>query len=152
MSLMTARAARFASTGLKGVGSDPSGPPTFPASLVAHVAQTSPAPLPASSSNSSSVSYDPFSSSNHNPFLNKKILVLSGAQDKLVPYNFTAPFIERLEVGEDGCKEVWVQEDAGHECTAEMRERIAEFVWRWGFERSAGQEQGVKGDMESTKL
>ncbi|KAF4614061.1 hypothetical protein D9613_007674 [Agrocybe pediades] len=65
---------------------------------------------------------------NTNPFLGKKILVLSGQDDKLVPWTASKGFVELLEVGEEGLKEVVVQKGVGHECTKEMVERTAGFV------------------------
>lgn len=63
-----------------------------------------------------------------NPFLGKKILVLSGAVDKLVPWEASRNFVERLEVGPKGVKKVIVQEGVGHECTEEMLEEVSRFV------------------------
>ncbi|KAG1836212.1 hypothetical protein DFJ58DRAFT_917733 [Suillus subalutaceus] len=55
-----------------------------------------------------------------NPFLGKKVLVISGKEDKLVPWVTSAEFVDGLEVGEGGIKRVVVEEGAGHECTSGM--------------------------------
>ncbi|KAG2105189.1 Alpha/Beta hydrolase protein, partial [Suillus cothurnatus] len=54
----------------------------------------------------------------------KKVLVLSGKEDRLVPWVASAEFVEGLEVGEGGVKRVVVEEGAGHECTNGMRRRL----------------------------
>ena len=65
-----------------------------------------------------------------NPFLGKRILVLSGAKDKLVPWSTSREFVEGLEVG-DGVKKVVLEENAGHECTPAMIQEAALFVTDW---------------------
>ncbi|EJT97445.1 hypothetical protein DACRYDRAFT_72347 [Dacryopinax primogenitus] len=65
-----------------------------------------------------------------NPYVGKKILVLSGAEDKSVPHSVSAAWIDELEVGPSGVKEVWVQESKGHETTPEMGDRMAQFLWK----------------------
>jgi hypothetical protein len=64
-----------------------------------------------------------------NPFFGKKILVLSGAKDTLVPWSASKDFVEGLEVGEKGTKKVDVVPDAAHECTPEMVSTMSEFIW-----------------------
>jgi predicted esterase len=63
-----------------------------------------------------------------NPFIGKKILVLSGGEDTLVPWSMSHAFVEGLEVGEMGVKKVVIQENTGHECTNEMVEEMAVFI------------------------
>ncbi|KAF9024916.1 alpha/beta-hydrolase [Hymenopellis radicata] len=63
-----------------------------------------------------------------NPFLGKKILVLSGGKDTLVPWSASESFVEHLNVGNKGIKQAVVQEDAGHETTPEMVRRLVDFV------------------------
>lgn len=63
-----------------------------------------------------------------NPFLGKKILVLSGKEDKLVPWVASEDFVDSLDVGENGVKKVVVATGVGHECTAEMVAETAKFV------------------------
>jgi len=62
-----------------------------------------------------------------NPFYGKKILVLSGKDDRLVPWNASEGFVDALEVG-PGVKKVFVQEGIGHACTKEMIHEAASFV------------------------
>ncbi|KAF8958322.1 Alpha/Beta hydrolase protein [Flammula alnicola] len=63
-----------------------------------------------------------------NPFLGKKILVLSGEEDTLVPWAASDKFVSALEVGPRGLKRVIVQKGVGHECTDEMVEEAANFI------------------------
>ena len=65
---------------------------------------------------------------NTNPFLHRRILAIAGAKDPLVPWRFSQEFWERLDVGEDGVKENFVDENAGHEWTEKMGDKMAEFV------------------------
>jgi len=94
--------------------------PYLPDSLRTYIKQHSP----------TATSYDTTSTTN-NPFLKKDILVLSGAVDKLVPWECSRPFVEALVVGEYATKRVVLQEGAGHEVTPEMQTHAADFVWRW---------------------
>jgi len=92
-------------------------PGHFPESFKSLAARTSPA----------SVAYidtDP----SKNPFIGRKILVMSGKDDALVPWDASEEFVGALEVGEDGVKEVMVQEGTGHECTPEMVNKLAGFL------------------------
>ena len=63
-----------------------------------------------------------------NPFIDKKILAVAGGKDTLVPWKFTKPFFDSLQVGSRGVKESFVDEEAGHEWTAMMAERMAAFI------------------------
>jgi predicted esterase len=74
------------------------------------------------------VSLPYFSEESSNPFLGKKILVLSGGQDKIVPWSTARDFVERLEVGKEGRKKSVVVEDAGHACTLEMVAEMVQFI------------------------
>ncbi|KAJ7123343.1 hypothetical protein C8R46DRAFT_1147866 [Mycena filopes] len=65
-----------------------------------------------------------------NPFLGKKVLVMSGASDALVPWSASEAFVEGLEVGASGSKEVRVFEGVGHVVTAGMVDAFVEFVLR----------------------
>ncbi|EPQ54128.1 hypothetical protein GLOTRDRAFT_78065 [Gloeophyllum trabeum ATCC 11539] len=69
-----------------------------------------------------------YSADESNPYFGKKVLVLSGAQDKLVPWKASQSFVDKLDVGPQGKKEVMVQEGAGHECTEAMLKRAAGFL------------------------
>lgn len=68
------------------------------------------------------------SSSQENPFLNKRILVLSGKDDKLVPWSASEVFVDRLNVGERGVKRVKLYPGVGHELTDEMVTEMANFI------------------------
>ncbi|KAK0495303.1 Alpha/Beta hydrolase protein [Armillaria luteobubalina] len=108
LTLMSARADKF------GISLEKSS--YLPDSLLALIQRSDPASTPYTSGNSS------------NPFLGKKILVLSGADDLLVPWSASEPFVNGLVVGENGVKHVFVQEGAGHKCTPEMVQQLVEFV------------------------
>lgn len=58
----------------------------------------------------------------------KKILVLGGAVDKLVPHvqGGTQDFVKGLETAEG--VEVWIQDDVGHACTEEMVSRLSNWL------------------------
>ncbi|KXN84560.1 hypothetical protein AN958_12306 [Leucoagaricus sp. SymC.cos] len=107
LKLMRGRAARF---------SIPVAPPYFPTGLLDMIARDDPAARP----------FDQLDASN--PFLGRKILVLSGGADKLVPWDASKDFVEALEVGLNGVKKTMVYEGVGHECTKEMLEDLADFV------------------------
>ena len=64
-----------------------------------------------------------------NPFLGKKLLVLSGADDRIVPWSSARGVVERLEVGAQGVKEVFVEPGIGHDFSPAMVERAARFIW-----------------------
>ncbi|KAG2046848.1 alpha/beta-hydrolase [Suillus hirtellus] len=97
----------------------PISPPYFPTSFMTYVERHDPAQLAYRAKDAS------------NPFFGKKVLVLSGKEDKLVPWVASAEFVEGLEVGEGGVKRVVVEEGAGHECTSEMRKEAGSFVREW---------------------
>jgi hypothetical protein len=96
-------------------------PPIFPNSLRSFIEKNDPA-------SANYTSTDP----NINPYIGKKILVMSGAIDPLVPWYASKKFVDGLYVGEDGIKEVFVQEGSGHKCTREMTKKMAVFMWEWG--------------------
>ena len=93
------------------------GPPTLPDSLLGLIKRESPVSTPATG---------------RNPFFGKKILVLAGGKDELVPWAFSESFVERIEVGEQGVKKVVVYPDVGHAFTATMQEDVVDFVWEEG--------------------
>jgi hypothetical protein len=99
-------------------------PPLFPDSLNDFVRRNDPASAP----------YD--QNSSNNPFLGKKILVLSGKDDPLVPWTASQEFVERLEVGSTGVKACLVEEGAGHWITTKMEEEAARFIWDYCITRS----------------
>ncbi|KAJ9478192.1 Cytochrome b5 heme-binding domain-containing protein [Pseudozyma hubeiensis] len=105
------------------------GPPYVPASLKALVEKIDPA----------RTAYDSFDP-RRNPFWGKKICVLSGANDKLVHWDWNEDFLKALVVGEPtgsrgempGLK-IHRRPGVGHEVTEEMVEEAGEWIWRWGI-------------------
>ena len=98
-------------------GIDPSDPAYFPPSLVDYIRKHDPASAPTMNSLDAS-----------NPFLNKKILAIAGGQDPLIPWPFSKPTFDALEVGGAGVKECFVDEEAKHEWTDKMSDRLTEFI------------------------
>lgn len=88
----------------------------FPNSLRTLIQRTDPSTFPYTSKGA------------ENPFLGRKILVLSGAADPVVPWAASKEFVEQLEVGDKGLKEVFVEEGAKHETTPEMVKHLSAFV------------------------
>jgi len=107
LKLMQARAMKY---------SVPAEPPYFPTGLTEMVARNDPVATP----------YDRLDATN--AFLGKKILVMSGADDKLVPWEMSRDFVEKLEVGPDGVKKLMLLAGVGHECTDSMLEALGRFV------------------------
>ena len=64
-----------------------------------------------------------------NPFLGKKILVLSGQDDKIVPWSAAKEVVEKVNVGRDGVKEIFVEPGVGHDFSPTMVKEAARFVW-----------------------
>ncbi|OBZ72627.1 hypothetical protein A0H81_07458 [Grifola frondosa] len=95
----------------------PFGPPYIPKSLADLIKQADPAAAPYTTADAS------------NPFLGKKILVLSGKDDRIVPWSASKDFVENLNVGAHGVKKVVVHPGVGHECTDEMVQEMAAFIW-----------------------
>ncbi|KIY53794.1 hypothetical protein FISHEDRAFT_63263 [Fistulina hepatica ATCC 64428] len=101
LNLMTLRARK------NGVSVDP---PIFPKSFVEFVRKRSALSIPYQSTDGSV-----------NPFIGKKILALAGRDDTLVPWSAGGEeFVAKLEVGEHGIKEAFVQDDTKHHFTPEM--------------------------------
>jgi len=94
-------------------------PPYYPNSLKAYVDANDPAKRPYRANDSS------------NPFFGRKILVLSGAEDTLVPWVASVEFVQNLEVGEKGIKRFLLEESAGHKCTPRMQREAGLFVNEW---------------------
>lgn len=92
-------------------------PPYLPKSFTAYVQRNDPTQFPYTASDAS------------NPFVGKKVLVLSGGDDPLVSWEFSDEFVKHLNVGKDGVKKVIVYPGVGHACTAEMIKETADFVW-----------------------
>jgi dipeptidyl aminopeptidase/acylaminoacyl peptidase len=57
------------------------------------------------------------------------VLVLAGADDKLVPWEKSRRFIEALDVGKGGRKVVTVVPGVKHKFTDGMREELFQFFW-----------------------
>jgi hypothetical protein len=96
--------------------------PAFPASLLHLIETQDPAATEFQSK-------DP----EHNPFIGKRVLALTGKEDTLVPSKFTRPFFDGLFVGDDGAKEMVEEKGAGHEVTSEMIRRTGEWIWKHGL-------------------
>jgi predicted esterase len=58
----------------------------------------------------------------------KKVLVLSGGDDTIVPWTASQAFVEGLEVGPTGRKEVIVFDGVGHAVPPQMVQAAAGFV------------------------
>ncbi|EPQ32063.1 uncharacterized protein PFL1_00261 [Pseudozyma flocculosa PF-1] len=104
------------------------GPPYVPGSLKSLINQIDPSVV-------DHESFDPA----RNPFWGKKICVLSGAEDRLVLWDWNEKFLKELVVGEpsgprgemDGLK-IHRYSGVGHEVTESMVEEAGEWIWRWG--------------------
>ena len=55
--------------------------------------------------------------------------MLSGADDPIVPWEASRAFVEALDVGRSGRKEVVVASGVKHEFTEGMREGMFQFFW-----------------------
>ncbi|GAA5880037.1 hypothetical protein JCM3774_004544 [Rhodotorula dairenensis] len=78
----------------------------------------------------------------------KKILVLSGEEDKLVNFvdGKSGEFVERLRHEVPTCHvEAWVQPGTGHLCSVEMMDRACDFVWSQGLNVDSGAASGSGG-------
>ncbi|OBZ72625.1 hypothetical protein A0H81_07452 [Grifola frondosa] len=95
----------------------PIAPPYFPQSLVQLLKNNDPAAAPYTATDAS------------NPFLGKKVLVLCGADDHLVPWTASKQFVDNLQVGEGGVKTAIIAPGVGHKCTANMVREMAKFIW-----------------------
>jgi alpha-beta hydrolase superfamily lysophospholipase len=89
----------------------PRTPPYFPASLRALVRAHDTVSAPAA------------------VFVGKRVLVLSGAEDRLVPWEASRAFVDALDVGRGGRKEVSVLPGVKHEFSDGMREEMFRFFW-----------------------
>lgn len=93
--------------------------PHVPKSLISLINKDDPASKDFKSLNSS------------NPFFGKKILILSGKEDPLVPWSVNKSFVDALEVGPEGVKKVSVKEGVEHTCTDEMVDDAAAFIGQY---------------------
>ncbi|KAI9462164.1 hypothetical protein F5148DRAFT_234996 [Russula earlei] len=62
-------------------------------------------------------------------FAGKRVLVMAIEDDPLVPWAASRAFVEALDVGRGGRKEVAVEPGERHEITGGMRERMFRFFW-----------------------
>jgi hypothetical protein len=65
------------------------------------------------------------------------VLVLAGADDKLVPWETSRRSVEALDVGQGGRKVVTVVPGVKHEFTDGMREEMFQFFWDEALIRGA---------------
>lgn len=64
----------------------------------------------------------------------KKILSVHGGHDFLHPIERSTPYLAAMaEQLPDGDMEVYVDEESGHRCSADMVRKTAEWCWRWGL-------------------
>lgn len=101
--------------------------PAFPPSLAQLVAKEDPCAA-------DYTSQDP----TVNPYIGKQILILGGANDKLVPPKFSQKMFEEMYVGEKGAKNMITQEGVGHALSNEMIERVGEWIWKYGLSGDDG--------------
>ncbi|TBU25182.1 Alpha/Beta hydrolase protein [Dichomitus squalens] len=94
-------------------------PPYFPKSFLEYLKKHDPANAPYTATDST------------NPYRGKKILVLSGKEDTLVPWNASESFVEGLNVGEEegGVKQFLVEPGIGHTCSPTMVKEAVAFLW-----------------------
>lgn len=93
------------------------------------------------------------SNANENPYIGKKILILGGGADRLVPPKFGFKFFDGLNVGPEGKKEMIIQDGIGHEVSPEMIERLGEWIWEHGLtvsSRASGSDLELKSEMKSS--
>jgi hypothetical protein len=62
-------------------------------------------------------------------FAGKRVLVVAGGEDMLVPWAVSRAFVEALDVGMGGRKEVVVVPGVQHEFTDGMKEEVFKFFW-----------------------
>jgi hypothetical protein len=109
-------------------------PPIFPQTLQQLLLRTDPINSPHSSDDPS-----------QNPFWTKKLLVLTGADDDVVPSALGDKFYQGLLVGPQGVKRRIIQDGVGHRCSREMIGRAAEFLWECGMSEEIEGETGTLG-------
>ena len=100
----------------------PYGPPYMPESLETLLARTDP----------DSVAYESLDPSK-NPFLGKKILILHGETDEVVPWECSKRFVDGLEVGPSGKKQISLEPGRGHETSSFMISELAKWIVEYGM-------------------
>ncbi|TFK86707.1 hypothetical protein K466DRAFT_549998 [Polyporus arcularius HHB13444] len=95
----------------------PISPPYFPKSFVEYVKTHDPAAARGEGAGGA--------------FWGKKILVVAGREDAVVPWAASERFVEELDVGAEGegVKEVFVEPGVGHTCSAGMVKEAVRFLW-----------------------
>lgn len=68
-----------------------------------------------------------------NPYLGKKILVLHGGNDELVPWDCCKTFVDGLQVGPEGEKNVFIEQDRGHETSSLMVSELVKWLVKYGI-------------------
>jgi hypothetical protein len=106
-----------------GVNNLPYEPPYMPISLLALLDRIDPDSVAYSSADSA-----------QNPFLGKKILILAGEVDELVPWECGRKFVEGLEVGSEGEKKVCIEPGRGHETSNYMIGELVEWIIMYGLQ------------------
>jgi hypothetical protein len=76
-------------------------------------------------------------------FGGKSVLVLVGEEDTVVPWAVSRAFVEALDVGVGGRKEVVVVPGVQHEFTDGMREEMFRFFWEEALIGGGGGGSGV---------
>ena len=101
----------------------PVAPPFFPQSFMELIARNDPAATPH------------MAQDKENPFRGKKILVICGKEDTLVPWNASEKFVNELDIGENqgGVKEVVVEPGVGHTCSPGMIKAAVAFMWKYAL-------------------
>lgn len=80
-----------------------------------------------------SVSYTSTNDTSKNPYLGKKILVLHGEKDELVPWDCCKTFVEGLQLGEKGDKKIFIEQDRGHETSSAMVGELVKWLVLYGI-------------------
>ena len=94
-------------------------PPYFPRSFLEYLKKHDPANAPYTATDST------------NLYRGKKILVLSGKEDAIVPWKASEKFVQDLNVGEEagGVKQYLVEPGIGHTCSPTMVKEAVKFLW-----------------------
>ena len=101
----------------------PVAPPFFPQSFMELIARNDPAATPH------------MAQDKENSFRGKKILVICGKEDTLVPWSASEKFVNELDIGENqgGVKEVVVEPGVGHTCSPGMIKAAVAFMWKYAL-------------------
>ena len=105
----------------------PRAPPYVPSSLRALVCAY--APTPTAAATAAATPGKPDGPASGSVFSGKSVLVLSGADDSIVPWEASRAFVGALDVGRSGRKKVMVMGGVKHEFTDGMRKEMFRFFW-----------------------